>query len=139
MKRKVVIPLFGTRISPHFTYAETALLVDIDGGEIARSKEIALGAADEMQRIHQLTSLEIDTIICGGITKIAERMLAEQAINVISWVTGEAEDALEQFLRKQLAPGTWLCPKRQRCRSAQGKKKKAAANSEKEACREKDH
>lgn len=124
MKRKVAIPLFGTRISPHFTYAEMALLVDIENGKIAQSREIALGAADEVQRIQYLKGLEIDTIICGGISNIAERMLAEQAVNVISWVTGEAREALEQFLRKQLAPGAWLCPKRQRCRSGQGKNKK---------------
>ncbi len=139
MKRKVAIPLFGTRISPHFTYAETALLIDIEGGKIAQSREIALGAADEVQRVQQLKGLEIDTIICGGITNIAERMLAEQAINVISWVTGEAQVALEQFLCKQLAPGTWLCPKRQGCRRGKDKNKKSAAISTKEAAEKKNN
>jgi predicted Fe-Mo cluster-binding NifX family protein len=124
MKRKVAIPLFGTRISPHFTYADMALLIDIENGEVAQSHEIALGQTDELQRIQYLKSLEIDTLICGGISNIAERMLAEQAVNVISWVTGEARDALEQFLCKRLAPGTWLCPKRNRCRTGQGKGKK---------------
>jgi predicted Fe-Mo cluster-binding NifX family protein len=124
MKRKIAIPLFGTRISPHFTYATMALLIDIENGEVAQSREIALGAADELQRIQYLKSLEIDTLICGGISNIAERMLDEQAVNVISWVTGEARDALEQFLCKRLAPGTWLCPKRHRCRSGQARNKK---------------
>jgi predicted Fe-Mo cluster-binding NifX family protein len=129
MKRKVAIPLFGTRISPHFTYADMALLVDIENGEVAQSHEIALGQADELQRIQYLKSLDIDTLICGGISNIAERMLAEQAVNVISWVTGEAQDALEQFLCKQLAPGTWLCPKRHRCRRGPGKSKKTVTYS----------
>ena len=74
-------------------------------------------------------SLEIDTLICGGISNIAERMLAEQAVNVISWVTGEARDALEQFLSKRLASGAWLCPKRHRCRSGPGKNKKTVTFS----------
>jgi len=124
MKIKVAIPLFGTRISPHFTYADMALLVDIENGEVAQSREIALGQTDELQRIQYFKSLEIDTLICGGISNIAERMFAEQAVNVISWVTGEAQDALEQFLCKSLAPGTWLCHKRHRCRSSHGKNKK---------------
>ena len=51
MKSKVAIPLFGTRISPHFTYADMALLVDIENGEVAQSREIALGQTDELQRI----------------------------------------------------------------------------------------
>jgi predicted Fe-Mo cluster-binding NifX family protein len=117
MKSKVVIPLFGSRISPHFTYAETALLVNIEYSAVVQSREIALGIADELERIQYFKSLEIDTLICGGISNIAERILAEQEVNVISWVSGEARDALEQFLLKRLVPGACLCPKRNRCRS----------------------
>jgi predicted Fe-Mo cluster-binding NifX family protein len=127
MKSKVVIPLFGSRISPHFTYAETALLVNIENNAVVQSREIALGIADELERIQYFKSLEIDTLICGGISNIAERILAEQAVNVISWVTGEARDALEQFLLKRLVPGACLCPKRNRCRAgrARGRKTKS--------------
>jgi len=121
MKSKVAIPLFGSRISPHFTYAETALMVNIENDDIAQSREIALGTADELERIQYFKSLEIDTLICGGISNIAECMFAEQAVTVISWVTGEAQDALEQFLAKRLVPGACLCPKRTRCRSRKDK------------------
>lgn len=129
MKSKVAIPLFGTRISPHFTYAEMALLIDIENNEVIQSREIALGPTDELQRIQYFKSLEIDTLICGGISNIAECMLAEQAVHVISWVSGEARDALEQFLLKQLVPGACLCPKQNRCRSRKGKGKKTAISS----------
>jgi predicted Fe-Mo cluster-binding NifX family protein len=134
MKSKVVIPLFGsrisshflsfTRISPHFTYAEMALLVDIENDEVSQSREIALVTADELERIQYFKSLEIDTLICGGISSIAECMFAEQGVTVISWVTGEATDALEQFLLKRLVPGACVCPKQNRCRSRKGKGKK---------------
>jgi predicted Fe-Mo cluster-binding NifX family protein len=124
MKRKVIIPLFGSRISPHFTYADMALLVEIENGHVAQSREIAFGQADELQRIQYLKNLEVDTLICGGISNIAERMLAEQAVTVISWVTGEARDALARFLDNRLVSGTWLCPKRYRCRSGPAKNKK---------------
>jgi predicted Fe-Mo cluster-binding NifX family protein len=128
MKSKVAIPLFGTRISPHFTYAETALLVDIENDEVAQSREIALGPADELQRVQYFKSLEIDTLICGGISSVAECMMAEKAIHVISWVSGEAGDALEQFVLKQLVPGACLCQKQKRCRSRKGKGKKTAVS-----------
>jgi predicted Fe-Mo cluster-binding NifX family protein len=134
MKSKVVIPLFGSRISshllsftlisPHFTYAEMALLVDIENDEVSQSREIALVTADELERIQYFKSLEIDTLICGGISSIAECMFAEQGVTVISWVTGEATDALEQFLAKRLVPGACVCPKQNRCRSRKGKGKK---------------
>ena len=58
MKSKVAIPLFGSRISPHFTYAEMALLVDIENGEVVQSREIALGPADELQHIQYFKSLD---------------------------------------------------------------------------------
>jgi predicted Fe-Mo cluster-binding NifX family protein len=129
MKSKVAIPLFGSRISPHFTYAEMALLVDIENNEVSKSREIALGVTDELERVQYFKSLEIDTLICGGISNIAECMLAEQAVHVIAWVSGEALDALEQFLLKRLVPGACLCPKRSRCRSRQGKGKKTVISS----------
>jgi predicted Fe-Mo cluster-binding NifX family protein len=124
MKNKVAIPLFGSRISPHFTYAEMALLVDVEKEHVLQSREIALGATDELERIQYFKSLEIDTLICGGISRIAECVFAEQEVTVISWVTGEATDALEQFLLKRLVPGACVCPKQNRCRSRQGKGKK---------------
>jgi len=128
MKRKLAIPLFGTRISPHFTYADMALLVDVDNGSVEQSHEIALGPSDELQRIQYLKSLEIDTLICGGISRVAERMFAGQDVTVISWVTGEARDALEQFLGKGLVSGTCLCAGRRRCRGGQRTAKKGAAH-----------
>jgi len=124
MKIKVAIPLFGTRISPHFTYADMALLVDIDNGRVEQSREIALGPSDELQRIQYLKSLEIDTLICGGISRVAERMFAGQDVTVISWVIGEARDALDRFVHKGLVSGTCLCAVRRRCRGRQLRAKK---------------
>ena len=123
MKRKIIIPLFGSRISPHFTYADIALLVEAENGQVQRSREIVLGQTDELQRIQYLKGLEIDTIICGGISNIAERMLAEQSVTVISWVTGEAREALDRFLCNRLVSGTWQCPRRHRCRRGTAKNK----------------
>jgi len=124
MKRKLAIPLFGTRISPHFTYADMALLVDIDNGKVAQTREIALGSGDELERIQYFKSLEIDTLICGGISSVAERMFSGQDVTVISWVTGEARDALEQFVSRGLVTGTCLCAGRRRCRAGQARGKK---------------
>jgi predicted Fe-Mo cluster-binding NifX family protein len=127
MKRKLAIPLFGTRISPHFTYAEMALLVDIDNGSVAQTREIALGPGDELERIQYFKSLEIDTLICGGISSVAERMFSGQNVTVISWISGEARDALNQFVNKGLVSGTCLCAGRRRCRARQLKGSKTKA------------
>jgi len=43
------------RISP---YAEMALLVDIENDEVSKSREIALGVVDELQRIQYFMSLD---------------------------------------------------------------------------------
>jgi len=124
MKSKLAIPLFGTRISPHFTYADMALLVEIDNGCVVRTREIALGASDELDRIQYFKSLEVDTLICGGISRVAQSMFAGQGVTVISWVTGEARDALNQFVKKGLVSGTCLCAGRRRCRAGQARGKK---------------
>lgn len=127
---KIAIPLFGTRISPHFDYAKTALLITIEGSKVIESNEVLLGDCDAIQRVLHFKNAEITTLICGGVSNIAERMLAEKNITVIPWISGDAQDALKLFLQGRLTAGAMLCNgrrKRRRFCMQQNKDKKAGA------------
>jgi len=111
---KIAIPLFEKRISPHFDYAPTLLLVLVDRGEIMHSHELVLGQNNQAERISYLTAFGVDTLICGGISSEMQRLITAQNITIIPWVTGEAQEALQLFLKGRLDPGTILCPGRKR-------------------------
>jgi predicted Fe-Mo cluster-binding NifX family protein len=111
---KIAIPLFGTRVSPHFDHALTALLVQVENGTVIKRHEVSLGAFDSMQRIALFKNEAIDTIICGGVSTFLQNLLKEQNIRVIPWITGEAQEALELFMRGALEPGTMVCQGRRR-------------------------
>ena len=115
---KVAIPLFGSRVSPRFDCAQRMLLVKIEDKEVVEKEEIWVARWNPLQRITRLTELGIDTVICGGISNFSVRMLANNGIRVISWITGEAEEAIKLHLKGQLKPGVIMGPggRRQRWR-----------------------
>jgi predicted Fe-Mo cluster-binding NifX family protein len=111
---KIAIPLFGTRVSPNFDHAQTALLVNIEGGIVTTTRELSLGPYEALPRAAQIKSLGVDLVICGGISNFLQNLLEKQNIRVIPWITGEAQRALDLFLRGDLEPGTMACPGRRR-------------------------
>jgi predicted Fe-Mo cluster-binding NifX family protein len=111
---KIAIPLFGTRVSPNFDHAQTALLVGIEKGSVITMNELSLGPFEPLMRATQIKSLDIDVVICGGVSNFLQNLLQEQNIRVIPWITGEAQKALELFMRGALEPGTMVCQGRRK-------------------------
>ena len=45
-----------------------------------------------------LKELHVDVLICGGVTKTMANKLESDELEVISWVSGDAEDVLGRYL-----------------------------------------
>jgi predicted Fe-Mo cluster-binding NifX family protein len=108
---KIAIPIFENRISPRLDCAKKILLVKV----AEKDKKVILSRETETQtggtsgNIEFYLSNEITVIICGGISIEMQDMLVKHGIRVISWVTGEAQKALDLFIKGKLASGTMLC------------------------------
>jgi len=111
---KIAIPVFKTRVSPNFDHAQTALLIGIDKGSVATMNELSLGPVEPQMRATQIKNLGVDVVICGGVSNFLQNLLQEQNIRVIPWITGEAQKALELFMRGSLEPGTMVCQGRRK-------------------------
>jgi predicted Fe-Mo cluster-binding NifX family protein len=109
---EIAIPLFGNRISPRLDCAKKVLLVNI----LEREKKIVSSEEKEFQTVGTSENMdfylsnEIDTVICGGISIEMQDFLLKHDIRVISWVTGEAQKALDLFIEGKLVSGAILCP-----------------------------
>lgn len=107
---KVAIPLFGLMVSPRFDCAPNLLLLTLENGKVSAREEISLIPLNPWQRVEWLKEVGVNALICGGIDGNSAQALKESRIQVISWVAGDANEALSRFLRGALAPGLNLCP-----------------------------
>ena len=102
---KIAIPLFGSRVSPRFGCESEILIVDIEERkEINRRKFSTMGLGIP-PRISLLSSLSVDTLICGGIDVFCRRSLSVRGFQIIPGVIGEADEALKYFLSGKLREG----------------------------------
>jgi predicted Fe-Mo cluster-binding NifX family protein len=96
--KKVAIPVWEGRVSPVFDAASTLLVCQLqDKSEIARF-ETCLDEKFLTRRASRIEGLGIDILICGAISRLFQNLLADSGIEVISWVSGTAEDVLKAYL-----------------------------------------
>ncbi|HIJ57899.1 MAG TPA: NifB/NifX family molybdenum-iron cluster-binding protein [Deltaproteobacteria bacterium] len=105
---KIAIPLFDQRVSPRFDCAQDFLLASVENGDIVKRRELSASGWNCRERVKKLSELGVDTLICGGIDKLSERMLIAHRVRTYTWVTGMAEDALNSYLRGELESYTMV-------------------------------
>jgi predicted Fe-Mo cluster-binding NifX family protein len=109
---KIAIPVFGSRISPRMDCAKRVLLIKVEetGRKVLFFEETDFQTGNVDGNIEFYISNKINVVICGGLSIEMQDMLVKHGIRVISWVTGEAQKALDLFIEGKLASGTMLCP-----------------------------
>lgn len=95
----VAITVWGNRISPVFDSAQTLLIAEIWEDQIV-DRKIQLFQANMFCRcLRLLEELNVQVLICGALCEGPVRMLEAQGIEVIPFVTGEAEKILEYYVQ----------------------------------------
>ena len=116
---RIAIPLFYSRVSPNFSYAQELLLATKQkGGDWTRETVLLGETGSRCMKIASLCQLGVSVLICGGIHGSLLHYLECKGIPVLSGVIGEAEEALRLYSEGNLAPGS-ICPgrlHRGRCR-----------------------
>ena len=107
---KIAVALFGSRVSPRFDCAPRFRIVETDDGEIQDAKEINTDKCDVIDRIKKLAESSVDALICGGIDGFSASQLGYHGIKIYSWITGQADDALNCLLKGQLESGFMMAP-----------------------------
>ncbi|MFA4916506.1 MAG: hypothetical protein WC560_07535 [Syntrophales bacterium] len=107
---KVAIPLFGNWISPRFGFSSEMWLLNIEQGKIISQSRISMTGLAIPQWLNHISSLGVDSIICGGIDRFCHHQLENLGISVIPEIVGEANEVLSLFLNGELQPGLRICP-----------------------------
>jgi len=102
-KMKIAIPFFRNRVSNRLDSSENFLIVSLEKGFIKSRKKIRLLHSEPVMMVNILTQLDINVLICGGITEYYTKKFSRTRIQVIPWIIGDLEDVLDSFLQGRLA------------------------------------
>ena len=125
---RIAIPTWCGRVSPVFDVAKHLVLVDVEAGAQVNRDEARIEDSRPWGRVRRLSELEVNTLICGAISRPLERMLASVDIRVIAHACGAVEEVLGAFLAGSLMtedaflmPGASArCRRRRRIRASGG-------------------
>ena len=99
---KLAIPEFNGRISPTFDFCRHLLLVEISPGEPSLMTTLDLSGLESNRRAQFLKKLEIDTLLCGGISRKLTEDVEGYDIRIIPWLSGEIQEVLQAYLNGKL-------------------------------------
>ena len=107
---RIAIPIWDTKVSPVLDTASRLLVVEIENRNEASRFEIYLDEQDLSRTCFRIQGMDVDTLICGAISRHFARMLKGSGINVIPEISGQAEEVLEAYLQGKLFNPKFLMP-----------------------------
>ena len=103
MKQELVaVPVYKDRISPLLDVAKRFAVYEITEGEIKQKITIDINTESESHKVEKLSELGVSLIIGGAISGFISQMISEKGIRLISWVSGQVDEVIEAYLRREL-------------------------------------
>ncbi len=117
-----MVPILRGRISPVLDVARHFLLVDTEGDESTRRRQLLLENTRITARAKKIVDAGTRVLICGAISWPLEALLVSAGIQVIPNTCGTVEEVVEAYLSGQFTEQAFLmpgcCGKRRRRRKA---------------------
>ena len=96
-------------IFQHFGRTESFKVYDVEDGKVLSSKVISSGGVGHGALAGLLADNTIDVLICGGLGGGAMNALADAGITVVAGAEGNADEAVEAYLRGELVSSGANC------------------------------
>jgi len=126
--RRIAVPLLGTRIAPRLCHAQDLLIVSTADGEVGERQQINVGESGGVWAfVDWFCRQQIDLVLCCGVNAQAQKTLNARGVEVVSGLTGEAEEVVSEYLTGTLEPPTWgdpaRCTRRHRHGAGKGRRR----------------
>lgn len=100
---KTAFSLWNERIAPVFDVAKHLWIIDVtECGTIVSQTERRFSSDDPRERALRLSTLQVEQLVCGAITRNAYEALADRGIQVMSFVAGDLSQVVQACLSNQL-------------------------------------
>lgn len=100
---RIAVTFENGNVFQHFGHTEQFKLFDVADGQIIKEQIVDAGGNGHGALAGFLTDMKVDTLICGGIGGGARNALAQAGIRLYGGVSGDADQAVKDFLAGNLA------------------------------------
>jgi len=107
---KLAIAVSKGRVAPLFDTSRHLLVLQQRGEGAEVWEEVELPASGGLDRAAALLRLNIDTLICGAITRELSGALESRGVIVLAFVSGEVHRVVEAFRVGTLHSGAFCMP-----------------------------
>ncbi len=107
---KVALTVWGNRISPVFDSAKKILIVQIENRKIKSRQYTSFNFKLRGNMCEKLTDTGAEVLICGAISKEAYHFFDSSTIELIPFVSGNAEVVLESYIKKSYVSQIFFMP-----------------------------
>ncbi len=107
---KTAFPYWHNRIAPVFDTARQILIVELESGMIADKSRVVLPDDDPMGNIVRLVELEIDSLVCGALSRPVFQMITAYGIRVIPFVAGDIDEIVKIWVAGRLQHEVYAMP-----------------------------
>ena len=99
---KIAVTYEEGKVFQHFGHTEHFKFYEVEDGKVITSQVADTNGSGHGALAGLLADNQVDVLICGGIGGGAQAALAEAGIRLYGGVTGEADRAVEAFLKEEL-------------------------------------
>jgi predicted Fe-Mo cluster-binding NifX family protein len=107
---KIALASWNGRIAPVFDVSRMILVMETHHKNILCQKEVMLPQDDLFAKVAQLVNLDIDTLVCGAISRPLAGRVTAHGIHLIPFVAGDIHDVIEACLDHALPHPSFAMP-----------------------------
>ena len=106
---KIAVTIWGDRVSPVFDASDTIVIADIENKQIIQKYYQQFDPANWLF-LESFRKSGIDVLICGAISKTAEKRIAQSKIELLAFITGNTDEVMDLFLTCDEIPQSYIMP-----------------------------
>ena len=107
---KVALTVWENRISPVFDSARMLMVTRIENGKLGGRQNKPFHGASPLSRATQIVDLDIEVLICGAVSDFTAMLIEGRGIQVIPFITGNAEEILDAYVAGTLSDARFRMP-----------------------------
>lgn len=106
---KIAVTYENGEVYQHFGHSESFKVYEVENGAVVSAEVIGTNGGGHGALAGLLSEKDVKVLICGGIGAGAQSALAACEIDVISGVSGSADDAVSAYLKGELVSAGVNC------------------------------